>query len=331
MRVIRRVRHFLAGNRTYSYDDVFTAHTRAFQTIKLLVRIYYIITLFFISGFLISWLEYSASQPSELLWPVWWTQWLPVATSVYLIWSFALVTVLLTAFFCELRWLRLLSLIGLIELLAFTMSFGKISHEYHGWIWTGAWFILLPNGSWDNPPYRRAFRHNFLLVFWAAQATILGFYSLSGMWKLYGVKYQILAGQISFLHPYGLSYILATDMVITHNPSLLGPLVIKYPLLGWPGSFVTVYIETCAFLAAFRPELHRIWGVLLILLHIGIFIFMSIIFLPAILLLGLILVQSPFTPVQMKWRMVIFQLPIIGAVLAGFSKLLPKNEKAALS
>jgi hypothetical protein len=72
-----------------------------------------------------------------------------------------------------------------------------------------------------------------------------------------------------------------------------------------------MYLETFSVIAAFRPRLHRLWGLGLIAFHFGTQLVMGFTFAPNIVLVGLLLVCSPFAPDRVKVKETVLDLPIL--------------------
>jgi hypothetical protein len=89
-------------------------------------------------------------------------------------------------------------------------------------------------------------------------------------------------------------------------------MVVQYPLLGWPLHIGVIYFELFSIVIAFRPGLHRLWGLLLIAFHIGTILILSFSFTVNILLLALLFVMSPFHPRNQTRQQLLLQLPLFG-------------------
>jgi hypothetical protein len=315
MKTLRFLRKFLSG---YQLDDddnseiLFERHRESFKIAVLLVRIYYWAALFVFAPLAAgSWINYLTNEPVNLLWPVFWVQFISLTMAVNIIWAFVILTLIAAAIFPNIRWLRLLMFIALFLFIAFINSFGKIDHGFLAWLAVDFIFVFLPARKWSQLEFSIRDRQFYLTIFWAAQALILLFYSMSGWWKFYMVVQQFKLSQIHFLHPEGLAYIIARQLHWINSETVLGPIILEYPFLGWPLAITVVYLELFAIVAAFRPALHRLWGISLALFHLGNILAMLVFFNESILLLGLLLVNSPFHPPQLEWKKVVLQLPLI--------------------
>lgn len=84
--------------------------------------------------------------------------------------------------------------------------------------------------------------------------------------------------------------------------SYVGHYIVDYPWFGWPIYLIAIYLETFSLLVAFRPAVHRAWGLGLILMHAGICLALDISFVWQVHLLALMLIASPFAPTYESWR-----------------------------
>ena len=316
MRTFRLIHRWLYRPATDDTTDVIRRQRAAYQQATFLVPMLYVVTLFVVMSWLTYWWQQWLDVPTAtLLWPIAWLGWVDAHTGAYFIYALAIVGPILAMLMPQKRWTRLLAFVGLLEMAALASSFGKINHSLHAWTSVAFVFIFLPNGDWERRAASLRERQLFLTTFWGAQALICLFYSMSGLWKLYGAFQQLFAGEMSAFHPYALAYQIATRLMETNSQSMLGPAILAHPWVGWPLLWGAMYIETFALVAAFRPSLHRWWGIGLMLLHLGNVLLLSIPFLENMTLVSLILIFSPFRPAVIDLRAVVRDLPIVGLLL----------------
>lgn len=74
-----------------------------------------------------------------------------------------------------------------------------------------------------------------------------------------------------------------------------------------------MYIELVSVLIIFRGNLHKIWGVLLILIHLGIALTLDVVMAHAPVALGLLLLMSPFHK-DSSIKEILLSLPVISAI-----------------
>jgi len=295
---------------------------------RLLVRAYYLFTLYWLAAVLAGhWAAWRTVGAIDPLWPIFWIEWMEVRAFVdglaYASLFFMLMALLLPqwrvaragVFLCFLFWY------------AFINSFGKIGHDGHLWLAAGFLLIWLPDGD-----VRRSVgkQHYYLTVIASAQCLMMLTYTMSGVWKVaYGID-QMVQGQIGTFHPDALATLTAFRLLQTNSESLLGPLLLRYPLVGWPMHLGATYLETFAIVAAFRPSLHRLWGIGLIFFHFGTWLLMGIIFQTNIALLGLLMVMSPFYREGTPLRVTLYNLPLLGPLFALLAPRAGRLDRARL-
>ena len=101
----------------------------------------------------------------------------------------------------------------------------------------------------------------------------------------------------------------------TRSEPLGADLIINWPILGWPMFLGLYYVELVAIAIAFRPALIRVWGVILILFHLGTLLFLDIVFPLHVLINAMLFVFSPFAVSDVRWRTMLAALPVIGILL----------------
>lgn len=328
-RHIKRPLHFLVHPlRGQDGSSPFGRVTASYLTAPLLVRLFYALTLYLIADRYVKPLQGWAALDAStlpLLWPLRWLVWSGMETAVYLLGALAVGGTVLAIFQPERRPFRLLAFVGLFLLMALNNSFGKINHSMHGWLAVSFWFIFLPKVEQERPS--RSQKVIYLTIFWGAQALLLWFYTMSGVWKVETAVSQIIAGEVHAFHPYAMAHQVANRLLQDNSTSILGPFLLTYPLLGWPLYLGALYLELFAIVAAFRPSLHRLWGTSLALFHLGTFLTMSITFNQNIMLLGLLLIASPFHPPNWTWQQAVGDLPLIGLIWRRLSVQKPRGTQ----
>jgi hypothetical protein len=116
---------------------------------------------------------------------------------------------------------------------------------------------------------------------------------------------------------------IAAKLAHSGTIGMAGAFLAEHPALAWPAYVGVIYLECVSFVVAFRPELHRLWGVALIAFHIASFVTMDVLFSKNVLLLLLFGVASPFAPETASWPRVVRALPGVGLCIAGFRRLRP--------
>ena len=264
------------------------------------------------------WQQYQVLEPVDPLWPVWWLKAVDAHAGARIILAGGFATALLGAFFCEYRWARVAVFLGLLEYLGLKFSFGSIHHSMHLALTFSFLLIFLPR-HWARPGEAdRLTRQMTLRVFWCCQAFVLMSYSMSGLGKIGGAIYQAALGQINAFYPQALSLHVAERLLQTNSNSLLGGWIIEHPMCGWPLMVGAMYLQFFSFWAAFRPSLQKLWGIGLILFHIGNSLILTINFHANIFLIAVFLLYSPFQSERFSWRRTVVDLPLFGVMLRRF-------------
>jgi hypothetical protein len=322
--LLRKLRRFCQGRGAATDGTpaaVFGLHDRAFAQAQILVQVHYLFLLFwYVLALFLFWSEWRAFAQIDPLWPVVWLPALGIQRAVDLLALASFATGILALAQPERRLWRALTFLCFFFLYAFINSRGRIGHDGHAWIVVAFLLIWLPAARRPATDQSVTYRQRYLAVIWAAQFFMGLFYSMSGAWKVVAAVQQIAAGQLHTFHPYALANLTAARLLETNSASVLGWLVIDYPLLGWPLHLGAVYLELFAVVAVFRPALHKLWGLGLITFHIGSWLFLTIAFQTNIFLLGLLFVMSPFAPRTIVWPEVLGQLPLIGSLWDWFNR-----------
>lgn len=288
-----------------------------------ILRIFYLLVLNYALLQIPLWERLGNPEGLTPLWPVLWLEWIPnTAAGARGILVVGLASAFLGILAPGNRWIRILVFLGLLQFLALRYSFGKIGHSMHLWLMLSFLFIWLPHG-WNQlslAPVQT--RRKLLFFIHAAQALILLTYSMSGLGKVIGAIYQLSQGQIHAFHPSAMAYHIADRLLQTGSQTPLGRFLVESTWLSWPILPLTIYIQFFALWIAFRPNLHRLWGALLMGMHLGSSLVLGIHFNASILLLALFLLYSPFRPVAPNWKESFRALPLLGKV-AGGRRLFP--------
>ena len=241
-----------------------------------LVRAFYVATLYMAyEDMSVLWRIARTADSIEPLWPVFWVSEPRIAGTGLLI---ALMFAALLGVLCTYsRLVRLLVFVTILQATAYRFSFGAINHSNHFWLWTAFCFTFLPSGSVEKIGASGQGRQQYLTVFFAAQGLIATFYTLSGLIKAaWGLQGLATGGGGSF-SPFALANMTAHRLLmLPDGESIFGPILVNNPWVGWPIHLLVIYVEVVAILIIFRPELHRVWGVMLVLFHVGTFLLLGI-------------------------------------------------------
>lgn len=308
---MRRLKRFVSPQYSSVTSRLFSRHSESFESARLIVRCYY--GCLFLIAFLrlSSWSGLLQREGVEPLWPVAWIHFLPsTELRVHLIMTMLITGTLVAAFWPHHRWARTAAFLGLLLADAYRNSFGKIGHSYHVWVLTSFLLVFLPAGWGGARKPDRHTRQQFLTVVWSCQAMLLLTYSMAGLGKAAGAAGQIVQGEVHALAPSALAFHISDLLLKRNSTTLLGPWLIDHYLFAWPAMLLVLYLQFFSFWIAFRPSLHRFWGAALIVVHAGIYLSMGISFYRNVVLIGLLLLASPFRPFAGGWRKAVAQLPL---------------------
>jgi hypothetical protein len=293
--------------------SIFAFQRQAYVKATFIVRFLYIITLWPVLNRLgADWLPWRTVEALDPVWSVAWFPFLDPVLGADIIGGLTLVTILAVVLFPQSKFVRVLAFIGFFIFASFSNSFGKVNHDLHAWMAILFGFMFIPAGSWKAGERSILFRQYFLTAVWFGMALMMLFYSMAGLFKLYGIGFQISNGMVSALHPYGLAYQVMGRQILTNTESLFGSAMLDFPWIGWPMYLAAIYLEVFAIVAVFRPRLHLVWGLGLIGMHLGNWMFLSITFNPNVVLLALFFVNSPFRPFLFNLKTTVRDLPVLG-------------------
>lgn len=300
--------------------DRFVRGESDFTKAKAIIPFFYYI-LFFTAFTRIEGLNYIiANGPAGFTprFPLFWTQYTDYSTAVTLIFLGWAATSLLASVFPYVRSVRIIAFLGFLQFHAFMSSAGTPYHQWDHWLWIAFILIFLPAVSKDSS---QETRRVFSLVFWGAQAFLLLTYSMAGIGKIIYAFIQFFQGQANAFSPDAAALYASTQLNLMHQTVPLAHLVIWYPWVAWLPFLCILELQTFALVVAFRPQLHRLWAVGLILFHLGTLLTMRAVFTGPSAMLLLFLLASPFAPEKTSWRTALTSLPLFGGLAR---RLLPK-------
>ena len=299
----RRFLQFDAGDRRTPAD-----FSRAATGVVWLVRFYYLFTAYSITTSL-SFKRVFRGTPTDPLWPVSLLMdttgvgWLANVTFISVAGS--LVALLAVTFPGALVW-RFGVFLYLFLAVAVQNSYGSINHGFHFYLFISFALLFLPPRAGHPERMARKTAMACIAVFWFVQSLILLSYSLAGFWK-------VLYSNTELFAPDGMTRILLARLMSDTRPvPPLLPLVASQEYLTQLMFLVTVYAEFFAIFALFRPHLHRPFGIVLILFHLGSDWLLGVIAPSHIVFLGLFMVFSPLAPARFSFSSLAQSLPLLG-------------------
>jgi hypothetical protein len=290
-------------------SDVFSFQTTAFDHAHLLVRAFYAGNLLWAGLRLEERARWFSHEAAYLLWPLSWLDGGEVSSLATNIYVFNAITATIAVIFCAYSPARWLAFAGALAAGAFENSFGRICHYGHTWVWVCFFFAFLPSGLPATFFSSRVLRQRYLQIFWSTQFALLFFYSMAGWLKLVSVPVQYLRGEVTAIGSEALARHVANAAMQSGPVPMFANWFIDNTAVSWAFFLGAIYLEAVAVLIAFRPDLHRWWGIGLMLLHFGIGMVMEIWFVPPLFILALLFVFSPFDRGTATWREKVLQLP----------------------
>lgn len=281
---------------------------RAYERAQLLVRVFYACGLFLAVQSMSDWPGLLNADDAAAPWP---SAWIPagrVPTFAPWILGGYLLAAALGAALPTWRLARTIYFVMFMQYVSLISGFGAISHYNHMWLWVSGLLILLPDRRWAGRSTVED-RHYFLSTFWVCQLTVMFFYSLTGFWKIVFGLHGIVAERGSALGIDGFSLIVAQRDLSFNDDAVLGDFFLQNHAIGWALFIGTIYIEFVSLAIAFRPRLHRAWGILLIAFHVGTELAMGFTFPGSVLVVAIFFVCSPFTPPGVLIHEAVLDLP----------------------
>jgi hypothetical protein len=295
------------------YSDVqnvssFRRQSEAWANARMLIRFFYAGLAYLAASLVPMWGDLAGRVPVQPLWPVEWLHSGEGITGILCLYLFGTVAALA---FPERRWARIVAFLSVLEYVAYSNSFGKIGHSMHGWVLVSLIFVFLPCGGFERG-VGRAVRQQFLHVVWLATFLLLYIYFMSGMSKVGGCLWQAWLGETTVLNPYALSNQIADRLNQTQGTNPVAVWLIGHHWLGWALYLGVIYLQIAALWAAFRPVLLRPVGLAMLLFHIGTYFIFTIGFIPMVLLVGVLLMGSPWGGATDLGRSCWTRLPGVG-------------------
>lgn len=246
------------------------------------------------------------------LWPVVFLSEVPL-NLLYPVFHFGLlVSTLFVILYPEKRSGRVLVFVLYFLYVAILNSFGKINHALHLALMILFCFALMPKTTTKN------FREKTLLIFATAQFFLLTAYSLTGFWKVFWGVIEFFTKEVSLFSPLSLRNVLVAQFQHV-DPTVLGTFFMKYYFVGWLLYLFIIYVEFFAVFIFFKPNLHRLWGVLLLMLHFGTYVLLGVNKFTAPFAIGMLLLMSPFAT-STGFKTTLRAVPVVGEVLSLFKR-----------
>ncbi len=180
---------------------------------------------------------------------------------------------------------RAVNFVSFFLLFSALNSYPKISHGLHVLLIPMFFFCFI--SIKNNATYKNA------IVFASAIVTFLLSYTMAGFWKIMTGVYHLYIGDKSNFDSDVMSRMILYKFKYD-EPTVLSQWFIDHPNIGYILFWSGVIIEFLAVFIFFIPKLHRVWGLALILFHIGIANLMVIHYKYAIIVIIPLLLCTPF-------------------------------------
>ncbi|AUC80795.1 hypothetical protein [Lacinutrix sp. Bg11-31] len=275
----------------------------AFVNIKNVMRFSY---MFFAVIIFMQLQNVTVYQNTTLIEPIWAMvifQGLDPSMLVFVFQSISIIILFLIFFIPKNHTLRILFFIFFFLIIALDSSFGKISHGFHFSLLLAFFFALIPSEKVSN------YKIKSILMFATAQFCLLMAYSLTGFWKLFWGVIQLFKEDVSLFSPLALRNMLIHQFEVA-GPTVIGLWVMEHYALCYLFYLIAVSIELFALLIFFKANMHKIWGVLILSLHIGIELIVGVSSHAIFYTVCLLLVASPFAK-QTNFKETLLCLPVI--------------------
>lgn len=319
VRVFRFTRHARKSLLQFDIGDSRTLSdfSRAAVGFMWLTRFFYLIAVYGMITFLRFDNAFKDNPPTDPLWPI---SLLSSVTDLGWLANVAALSVagsavaLLAALSPDVLIWRLGVFLYVFLFNALQNSYGSVNHGNYLILYVSFALLFMPSVD-DAKRISRKDIVACIKVFWLTQSLILFPYSLSGFMKIWHSNLGLLAsdGMVRTL--------LNRAMSDTENIPLLLPFIVEHEYLAQMVLLGTVYVQFFALLALFRPHLHRPFGTMLILFHLGSVWLMNISFSRNVLMVGLFLLLSPLAPSRFSLTGLLQSLPLIGIPFRAWARL----------
>ena len=237
---------------------------------------------------------YTMVDSPHLFQPIWSVKWISTEnweTCIRLILSAFLISSLAgVLLWSRSRIIRISVFLSFFFYLSLISSFGKIDHYLHLTLIASFLFIFIPNAKSEDPENVTRAK-----VFFGMQTLILLAYFVSGFFKIYGIIDQEILGVKSALSPDSLAQTISKTSLAANTDYFLQSYILNKPSYLYSALLILGYIiEFFSIYVIFKPRLHRIWGLILVLLHVGILLTVGPDFTNQIFIVGIFLMFSPF-------------------------------------
>jgi hypothetical protein len=291
-RVLRPLRRFFSLEPT-SPTTIFTYNTEVYyKSIRLLPMIYILLSYFaFLQVRHREYLLDSAIGPGLFFY----IPYLNELTYIILRWLPAPL-LLIAAYFPKNKWLSLVALFSFIQQGALVNAIDVNENQYRPAIWLAIALLFLPTIS-SAKKVTRLEQNRFMSHLWFSLLFFSFAYYMAGFWKVvWGCIYQLFTDNLGFWNIQSMTYVITEYLLRTGTYGLYpgAEWIASYPIIGWALILAGTYAEATIWIVFFRPSLWRLYGTLMLCLHMGSKIILNIGFEAQYIMTGLLFFFSPF-------------------------------------
>ena len=287
-----------------SEEGIFSeSKTVLFQKINDVMRWTYLFFLFFTFARVFGNDNLIEAEMVNPLWPLAILKEIPLDSLMLFIKVTLLFCFLVLSYSPRIWTLRIISFLVFFFYVALENSFGKINHNLHLPLMLLFCYALMPSNKVAS------YEKKTLLIFASAQFFLLLAYSLTGFWKIFWGIIQFFKGEVSIFSPLSFRNILL-EQFQSFNSTFLGDFFLEHYILGWLFYWLVIYVELCSVLVIFRPKLHKIWGVLILLFHASTALVLGVNMYASVISVGVLLIMSPFAK-SVPLNVTIKQMPFV--------------------
>lgn len=306
-------------------ESLFESEAAFRRAVTLLPLFYIIVEFVAISQFAV--LQQITAERFEPVWPVAWLAFVPGAAAVapYIFLPLFLAGATVGALLYRRRWARILAFLSIFQYQAFLVSRQGSEHEFYLPLFISFMFIFLPD-VWSAAPAADA-RKKFVLAYWGATAYLMLVYFMSGLMKILGAVQQI--GETNYFSFDAAALYVSFYLDQFQRESLLGPVIIEHPIIGWVGLMAMLYVTLGSIAVLLRPALYRLWGMGYLLFHVSTLVSINLVFFFFPLFAAFLMLASPLSPERTDWRAMLRDIPVVGLVVLALSRLRGSEGAAA--
>ncbi len=288
----------------YRKDGIFTTSLdKLNDNIKHLIHFADLYFLYLIFSNLYKITLYKEVKIMDPLWPIIpFANFSPVGLTI-VIQSITLITLLFIFFYPRKQVLRILFFVGFFFNVALDNSFGKLNHGLYLPLMLSFFLSLIPSELSKNREEKT------VLIIATAQFSLLLVYTLTGFWKIFWGVIEFFTKEVSLFSPLSFRNTIIYQFDLT-GKTTVGEWFLEHYILGYLVYLFVIYIEFFSITIFFKGNLLKIWGILLVLIHMGINLILGVNFSQNIIVIGLLLVYSPFN-ITTPFKNTILSLPLI--------------------